>query len=117
MPRPKSISDETWSQIKELGIRKPNRSRRGGRKKSSKMPIISSCPVAAEISSRRSPVIFPDMIVANVRSLLPKLDELQSTADVFNAGLICITETWLNYSVPDSTIQLVNYICFRRDRP
>lgn len=50
----------------------------------------------------------------NVRSLLPKLDELRILARNTRAACICITETWLDESIFDSEIE--NYIVRRKDR-
>ena len=48
------------------------------------------------------------------RSILPKVDELEAVAQINKADL-CITETWLNTSIPDSAVSLANYLIFRND--
>ena len=52
----------------------------------------------------------------NIRSLLPKLDELRIIARNTRAVCICITETWLDETVLDSIIQIQNYNIRRKDR-
>lgn len=52
----------------------------------------------------------------NIRSLLPKLDELRIIARNSRAACICITETWLDETVFDLEIQLENYSLRRKDR-
>ena len=52
----------------------------------------------------------------NVRSLLPKLDELRILARETKPACFCITETWLDDTVSDSENQIENYNVRRRDR-
>ena len=59
---------------------------------------------------------LPTLLVANVRSVINKVDELESVAYVNNADVICITESWLNTSILDSMISLSNFVQFRKDR-
>ena len=44
------------------------------------------------------------------------MDELEAVSQINNADFICITETWLNSSIPDSAVSLANYLIFRNDR-
>ena len=60
--------------------------------------------------------VLPTLLVTNVRSLFQKIDELQSIAEINQDDIICITESWLTPSCPDSTISLTNFIHFRNDR-
>lgn len=52
----------------------------------------------------------------NVRSVLPKLDELRLSCSVTRPHVVCIVETWLDDSVLDSELQLYNYCLVRLDR-
>lgn len=52
----------------------------------------------------------------NIRSLLPKHDELCLLAKQSNADIICLSETWLDNSVFDSEISINGYTVVRRDR-
>ena len=52
----------------------------------------------------------------NIRSLLPKLDELILLATKTNAAVIAITESWLDDSVEDSVVEVCGYTILRHDR-
>ena len=52
----------------------------------------------------------------NINSLLPKIDEIRSMALNTNAALIGITESKLDESIPNSEININNYILIRNDR-
>lgn len=53
----------------------------------------------------------------NVRSLVPKIDLVRVSVATSDPDILVISETWLNKSVPDSTIQINGYNLFRSDRP
>ena len=55
-------------------------------------------------------------IYLNIRSLLPKLDELILLATKTNAAVIGITESWLDDSVKDSEVEVCGYSILRHDR-
>lgn len=63
---------------------------------------------------------IPTILLANVRSLDNKLDNirlLRSTQrTVRDCCVFVFTETWLSNSVPDGAIQLDQLICYRADR-
>ena len=52
----------------------------------------------------------------NTRSLIPKLDEIRIIAHKTRAACICLTETWLDDSVPDAEVHIDKYLIQRRDR-
>ena len=54
--------------------------------------------------------------MTNLRSLQPKIDELQVVAKVNNASVISIVETWLTRKIPDNVVGIHDYILMRRDR-
>ena len=54
--------------------------------------------------------------MTNARSLIPKIDELEVVANVNEADIICITETWLTPDIPDSALSYLNFVLFRNDR-
>ena len=98
--------------LKDLGIRKPVRSKRKRKlNRSTNTDLgrvrLSTCSIPST----------PAILMANVRSLCPKMDELHAVVSVTKPEIICLTETWLNINIPDSAIQLGNYACMRRDRP
>ena len=100
---------DVWERINDLGIRRPNRSKRAGRKKAkgqqvrSKLESVNcdlwnvSNAIHLDHTNRvmRSPCSIPAMVYANIRQVLPKLDELQAIADNNDASFVCLTETWL----------------------
>jgi hypothetical protein len=63
-----------------------------------------------------SQVLFPSILLTNANHLLNKTDELYCIVQRLMPGLICITETWLDNSVPDSLVSYSGYTAFRRDR-
>ena len=54
--------------------------------------------------------------MANVRSLLPKVDELDTIAQLNSAQVISITETWLTNAIPDRAVNVSNFILMRKGR-
>jgi hypothetical protein len=58
----------------------------------------------------------PNLLLTNVMSLVPKMDELEHVTKQNNAVLVFISETWLKSSVPDELIEINGYRVFRRDR-
>ena len=59
----------------------------------------------------------PTILSANVRSCLHKLDDIRLCALSKKANIVCITETWLHASIPDSICDITNYSLHRADRP
>jgi hypothetical protein len=61
-------------------------------------------------------VYLPSVLIANVRSLSGKVDELSVIANINDIDIICITESWLTDTIPDSTVSLPNFNMFRNNR-
>lgn len=59
---------------------------------------------------------FPSVLLSNIKSLAPKLDEIGVTIDTTGADICLLTEKWLNESVPDEPLNLNGFQLFRRDR-
>ena len=57
-----------------------------------------------------------NVLIANVRSIKGKIDELCVVSSNNSVDVVCITETWLNPSIPDSIISLPNFLLHRKDR-
>ncbi len=49
-----------------------------------------------------------NVFLSNVRSLLPKIDVLQTTFELHGVDLAFITETWLNENIDDAAVELPN---------
>ena len=66
--------------------------------------------------NQRSRFYLPSLLLSNIRSLAPKVDELEMVASLNEVSIICITETWLTPNIPDSALLLPNFFLFRNDR-
>ncbi len=53
---------------------------------------------------------LPTLLIANVCSLASKIVELGIVAQVNDVDFICLTESWLSQSIPDTTLSLSNSI-------
>ena len=76
-------------------------------------PSGSPVPIPHVISS---PIKVPNLLVCNMRSFAPKIDELDAVVSINHADIICITEIWLSSAIPDNVIALPNFNLFRNDR-
>ena len=56
------------------------------------------------------------ILPTNVRAIGNKIDEIQLVAELNSVGAICVTETWLSSTVPDSNITIPGFNLFRKDR-
>lgn len=53
---------------------------------------------------------------SNIRSLLPKLDEVKLICLSSSCHIFCLAETWLSNDIPDSELSVPGYTLFRHDR-
>ena len=65
--------------------------------------VVKSCPL-------------PSIFLSNVNHVLNKLDELHALVEIYKFDVVCITESWLNESVPNHLCDFGDYSIFRRDR-
>ena len=80
-------------------------------------PTLANTPtISTSYVARDNNFPLPTLLVANVRSKINKIDELELVAQINQVEAICITESWLNTSVVDSMISLSNFVQFRNDR-
>lgn len=56
------------------------------------------------------------IIHLNVRSLVHKISQIRDLVQSSKAGIVGITETWLDSSISDAEIELENYSVIRKDR-
>ena len=56
------------------------------------------------------------LLYSNVRSLLPKIDNLRLSALNVLPHIICLTETWLSSEISDSEVSISGYNLYRADR-
>ena len=52
----------------------------------------------------------------NVRSLIPKLDNLKAECTIFKPQVVCICETWLGPDIDDNELSINGYRTIRLDR-
>ena len=52
----------------------------------------------------------------NIRSLVKNIDELRQFTHMNNPGILTLSETWLDSSISDEEIAIVNYSLERKDR-
>lgn len=52
----------------------------------------------------------------NVRSLLPKIDSIRNDFKGSNIDVLCITESWLHWEIPDNLVSIAGYQLYRNDR-
>ena len=57
-----------------------------------------------------------NIVQFNVRSLLPKIEEVRNVFLNMYVHVICINETWLDSSVSDNEINIDGFTVFRKDR-
>lgn len=95
----------------------------------SKTGIFQECIAVSQISSlrfvrehlrrraRKPPL--PSMILSNVRSLAPKMDELHAITktcfEYCESNLMVFTESWLHEGIPDWLLELDGYMLVRAD--
>ena len=102
------LQPQLWRKLQDLGLNKRCRSKRGGQSRIHGNPVPPSLsPKGSNHSSVRpfAKNVIHTTMVANVQSLVPKLDELLALLEVYPAEFVCLTETWLNESCPDSLVQ------------
>ena len=78
------------------------------------IPKINNNLVKIHLNSPRSFIPFiPTLLVCNIRSIAPKIDELECVVNQNGADVICVTETWLSNEIPDNAVSLRDFIlCF-----
>lgn len=52
----------------------------------------------------------------NIRSLLPKITEVRELARKIKASILCLSETWLDFYITDSEVEIENFVIIRKDR-
>ena len=79
--------------------------------------INESIP-AVQLHFNKRPQTYdvPSILTTNVRAIGNKMDEIQLVAELNSMGVICVTETWLSSTVPDSNITIPDFNLFQKDR-
>ena len=74
----------------------------------SKESILINVPV----EDSRLPVLF----LTNICHISNKLDDFSVVINRLKLTVICLTETWLNTTIPDVAIDVYGYHVFRKSR-
>ncbi len=64
----------------------------------------------------KSHFFVPSLVLSNVMSLSPKIDELRQFAKDHEPTIMCFTETWLKDIVDNNAISIDHYSLIRKDR-
>ena len=57
----------------------------------------------------------PSLLLSNVMSIVPKIDEISYSLNFENIDIALFTETWLKSTIPDEVINIAGYHLYRRD--
>ena len=61
-------------------------------------------------------MFLPSVLLSNVMSIAPKIDEIREVLKELNVDLGCFVETWLQEHIPDQIVSAAGYYLIRRDR-
>ena len=74
-------------------------------------------PILPSVKAQGSPMVFvPSVLLSNVMSIAPKINEIQVVLNNLNVDLGCFVETWLQEHIPNQTVSAAGYKLIRRDR-
>ena len=121
------LSKDLWLKLGDLGVRKKFRSKRGGKERSSPhgLPVVDNNIGLSQLNLTPAPSTAPEdlvqqcipsLLIGNLRSLAPKVDEFDSVIRHNGCDIVSVTETWLKSNIPDSAVSLHDYVLFRKDR-
>ena len=77
------------------------------------------CPIDVNNSQsqqNRNNQFVPSLLLSNVMSLAPKMDEIRVFLSDYDFDLCCFTETWLRPAIDDYIVNINNYTIIRKDR-
>ena len=60
---------------------------------------------------------LPDVNISRSYRVAVLPSVLLCVCNLNSADVVCVTETWLTDTIPDSALSMKNYVLFRRDRP
>ncbi len=80
-------------------------------------PASTNCPpVVARLIWNEPKAHLPNFLSANVRSLLPKIDELALILNHLSIDIAAVSETWLHSGIEGEVLSIPNYNLIRQDR-
>ena len=86
------------------------------RDRSSALISIKRTVLRRQRKSRRTVSRFPSLLLANVRSISNKFEEVRLRITNLMPDVVVLTESWLDEEVPDCSISVNNYNVIRKDR-
>ena len=79
--------------------------------------ITSPAPETTSNTKERPGKTFvPSILLSNVMSLAPKIDEVRHHVEYANLDLVCLTETWLQEHIHDNVVAISGHNLIRLDR-
>ena len=75
-------------------------------------PDTVSCKSLHANSNKNSSL---NILYFNVRSLIPKIDNLRILCSLYSPDVICVVESWLDSDVIDSEVSIQGYSVIRLD--
>ena len=73
--------------------------------------MITSAPTPVQESHSSLNIFY-----SNIRSLVPKIDNLRIFCSIYHPDIICMVESWLSTEISDSEISIQGYSVIRLDR-
>ena len=71
---------------------------------------------ATDHFSKKIAHYVPKIMVTNIRSLVPKIEEIQEFINRNQISIVFVTETWLRSTIMDSVVDITGYSLIRKDR-
>ena len=71
---------------------------------------------SSQLQRNRNDQFVPSLLLTNVMSLAPKMDEIRVFLSDHDFDICCITETWLRPAIDDNVVNIKNYTIIRKDR-
>ena len=84
--------------------------------KTNNIQVDCSQKTGTESTQSETPSKVPNLLVANVMSLVPKVDEVREFIFRRNITIAFITETWLKETVSDGVVDIPDFAVLRQDR-
>lgn len=71
---------------------------------------------ATNVGSKNNTTFVPSILLSNVMSLAPKIDEIRHYVSYAKLDIVCLKETWLHNQIHDNIVNIHEYNLIRRDR-
>ena len=81
---------------------------------------IENCKQIRRLSNEHENIVdsfyVPSLLLSNVMSIVPKIDEIFYFLNLQNIDIDLFTETWLKNTIPNEVINIAGYHLYRHDR-